>query len=327
MNTALEYVFAIALFVVFTSLAALVIIFYGEYLSKKARQLRARLKTIEVMRKGGDSASMAPASAEDSPARFLAQYIESKPIKQLIDGAAVAMKPAEFVGLTAIFGVVGLLIAMLIVDARNSLSLMLSLALPFALGSIPLLILRAMAGSRRKKFDKQFPEALGMMSRALQAGGSLTSAMNMVANEITDPCGAEFKKTMDEINFGIGFGQAATNMADRIDSPDVNFFVTALTIQRDTGGNLSELLNGLAHTIRERQKLAQKVKIISAEGRLSGNILIALPLVMAVALTMLNPEYMDILWSTDEGRRLVYVCLAMMATGAVVIRRIVIPKT
>lgn len=329
MNTVLEYALIASLFVVFASLASLAALFYTKYFSEESRKLRRRLKEIKASREtGGASSSVlrSESAADELLSQLLGRFVDSAFVSRLLSSAAVSIKPTEFVGITAVLGITGFLLALFVIKSNNSLSWIFAVALPCLLAAVPTLVLQRKAAARRKKFDEQFPEALGMMARTLQAGGSLASALGLAASELPDPCGVEFKKTADEINFGIGFNQAVANMADRIQSQDLNFFITALTIQRDTGGNLAELLNGLAYTIRERQKLAQKVRIISAEGRLSGNVLIALPFAMAAALTAINPEYMNFLWSSETGQSMVYTCLVMMAIGALAIRRIVTLK-
>lgn len=326
MNSILEYVFIGALFVVFASLASLAAIFYSKYFSEESRKLRKKLKDIKASREM--TAAGAEGAKTDSPlddlfSDTIGKLIDAKWVERVISSAGVKITPTEFIGISAVLAVAGILLAFMFVKSNNPLGWLIGISLPFVLATIPFVFLQRKIAVRRRKFDEQFPEALGMMARALQAGGSLTSALGLAASELSDPCSTEFKQTTDEINFGVGFNQAIANMADRIQSQDLNFFITALTIQRDTGGNLSELLNGLAYTIRERQKLTQKVQIISAEGRLSGNVLIALPFAMAATLTAINPDYMNFLWSTEAGQRLVYICIVMMAIGAFTIRRVV----
>lgn len=330
MNISLEYIFIALIFFVAAAVASLAVIFYNKNLGQQARQLRGRLKEVKATRQASErrDGGFAPDSPlKDFYDQYLAQYVETKFIKNLIESAAAHIKPIELAGICVALGLVGMIAALFLFDATNSLSWIVSLVLPFASAVIPLVVLQRKAASRRIKFDEQFPEALGMMARTLEAGGSLTTSLGVVATELPEPSGTEFRKTADEINFGIGFNQAVANMAQRIKSQDLNFFITAITIQRETGGNLAELLYGLAKLIYERQKLARKILIISAEGRFSGNILLALPFVMAGAITALNPDYMGFFWTSEEGQHLVYVCLVMMAIGAIAIRRIVAMKT
>jgi tight adherence protein B len=187
----------------------------------------------------------------------------------------------------------------------------------------PILYLRYKAEQYKVKFESQLPEALDFLARALRAGHGLTSALAMVGDEMGDPIGREFKRTFDEINFGIAFHEAISNMAARVNSTDLSFFVVALLIQRETGGNLAELLEGLAKTIRDRMKLAGKVKVISAEGRTSGMVIGAMPFALAGVLSLLNPRYMGVLWNTPSGQTLVLIGLIMMGLGMIWISKIV----
>jgi tight adherence protein B len=180
---------------------------------------------------------------------------------------------------------------------------------------VPLLRLKGLAAKRRRMFTDQLPDALDFMSRALRAGHSLSIAIGMVADELPDPIGHEFRLVFDEVNFGISFQDALIKMPQRIDSSDLGFFVVAVLIQRETGGNLSDLLHGLAGTVRERLKLQGRVRVLSSEGKYSGVMLGALPFLMAAALSAINPKYMDVLWHTPKGNHLVYGGLFAMAIG------------
>jgi len=181
--------------------------------------------------------------------------------------------------------------------------------------TLPLLRLIIKASRRKTLFTDQLPDALDFMSRALRAGHSLSIAIGMVSDELPDPIGGEFKTVFDEVNFGISFQEALSKLPQRIDSSDLNFFVVAVLIQRETGGNLSDLLHSLAGTVRERLKLKGRVRVLASEGKYSGIILGTLPFFMAGALTALNPTYMAILWDTPAGNQLVYGALVAMAFG------------
>lgn len=182
--------------------------------------------------------------------------------------------------------------------------------------ALPWLWLLHREKKRRLRFEDQLPEALDFMTRALRAGYGLSIAMGMVSDELPDPVGGEFKTTFDQINLGVSFGDAMAEMADRINSSDLNFLVIALRIQRKTGGNLTELLTSLSKTVRERIKLKGKVRVLASEGKLSGLLIGALPFVLGGILSAVNPVYMATLWNTGAGRTLVLVCLVMMALGA-----------
>lgn len=187
---------------------------------------------------------------------------------------------------------------------------------------LPVLLLSRTARVRRGKFEDKLPEALDFLTRALRAGHSISVAMGMAANELADPISTEFKIVFDEIGFGLPFEESMTAMARRVASQDVDFLVIALLIQRETGGNLTELLENLAKTIRERIKLKGKVRTMSAEGRFSAILLASLPFILGVLLSLLNPSYMSVLWQTPTGHTILTTGMVLLVIGFVALSRI-----
>jgi tight adherence protein B len=189
--------------------------------------------------------------------------------------------------------------------------------------SIPFLVLMRKRTMRLRRFEEFFPEALDMLSRAIKAGHAFTTAMGMVADEGSDPIGPEFRKTFDEQNFGLPLKDALNNLAVRIPLLDVRFFVTAVLIQRETGGNLAEILENLAYVVRERFKILRQVRVYTAHGRMTGYVLLALPAFLAVALMFINPEHMNLLFTERIGRLMLLGCAVMQTIGYLWIRKIV----
>ena len=146
-----------------------------------------------------------------------------------------------------------------------------------------------------QRFEEQLPDALELIARSLKAGHAFSSGMKMVTDEFDDPVGTEFAKTLNEINFGVDVTEALKNLAKRVDCPDLNFFVISVILQKETGGNLAEILENIGHLIRERFKFYGRVRTLTAEGRLSAVVLIGLPFVIAFVIFLLNPEYIKIL--------------------------------
>ena len=171
-------------------------------------------------------------------------------------------------------------------------------ALGFAL---PWVVLRIKRTRRLRAFEEAFPEALDLMSRALKAGHAFATGLKMVADEMPEPIGPEFRKTFDEQNFGLPLKDSLANLTARVPLLDVRFFVTAVLIQRETGGNLSEILENLAHVVRERFKILRQVRVYTAHGRLTGYVLLALPAFLAIALAFINPEHMQLLFRERIG--------------------------
>ena len=187
----------------------------------------------------------------------------------------------------------------------------------------PFLWLSHKAARRLKRFEEQFPEALDLLSRALRAGHAFQTAMGMVADELPPPVGPEFKKSFDQQNYGLPLKDALNELADRVDLLDVRFFVTAVLIQRDTGGNLAEILDNLAHVVRERFKILRQVRVHTAHGRFTGYVLMALPAALAVGLSFINPEHMALLFNEPMGRMMIIGAIVMQTIGFIWIRKVI----
>lgn len=226
---------------------------------------------------------------------------------------------------TAFLGMVAVLFAatFLAVGVLLQTSWQAALGAALVVAALPWLVHLQRDHRQRRRFDELFPDALDYLARALRSGQGLSAGLALVGQEFADPIGREFKKTVDEINYGLSFSDAMGNMARRVRSADMDFFVVGIVLQRETGGNLAELLEGLSATVRERIKLAGKVRVISSEGRLSGIVLGVLPFILAGLLTVLNPEYMNTLWKTEAGMKMVGASLVMMALGGLWIWKIV----
>jgi len=192
-----------------------------------------------------------------------------------------------------------------------------------ALALLPMLRLVWLRNKRLHQIELQLPDAMDLIARALRAGHAFPSALAMVGLEAQEPIAGEFKITSDEIGFGISVDNALNNMAARIPSPDVRYFVMAVIIQRETGGNLAELLGKLAELVRERFKLFAKVRVLAAEGKLSAWILAGLPFCVAGVLHVLNPEYLSVLLTDTMGIKLVIGALVMMVIGIFAMWRII----
>ena len=200
---------------------------------------------------------------------------------------------------------------------------LLSLFIAFFLGVFPFLYVYLKKKRRMEKFQRQLPDALDLIARALKAGHAFTGGLKMVGDELGEPVGTEFEKTLHEINFGSGVPEALKGLSQRVDCPDLRFFIISVIIQRETGGNLAEILGKISYLIRERFKLQSRVQVLASEGKLSAIILIAIPFVIALALSVLNPVYMKTLFIDPVGKALVVFALVMMVIGMVVMKRMI----
>lgn len=311
----------VLVFIMIAGLGFLLIWIWNKYFAKRNKELANRLKEIASFRQSaGDGFLRINAQNKSALFNWLEKKVAGNNALQLLLIRSGSQKqPAEVVmmslGLFALGGVFSKLIGI------GGLINAVFIALGFSL--IPWLYFSQRAKKRRMQFEDQLPEALDFISRSLRAGHGLVISMGMVSDELPDPVGTEFKITFDELNFGIPFQEAMTNMMVRVNSPDLTFFTVAVTIQRETGGNLTELLAGLAKTIRERVKLKGKVRVLASEGKFSGYLLGVLPFIMGIILNFTNPKYMEPLWFTPQGHDLIGAGLIMMALGALWMRVIV----
>ena len=239
-------------------------------------------------------------------------------LENLIEQTDSKMKVGTLLLVTLVSGGAGFLLG--IITRRG---IVVALVAAIAIGSVPILNMVRKKNVRKRKFVEQFPDALDMIARSLRAGHTLLSAMLIVAQEMPDPVASTFRTAYDEQNLGLSLSEALSNMTRRISSVDLTFFVTAVTIQRETGGNLAEILEKLGMTIRERFKILGQLKIYTAQGRLSGYILSALPLCLALILMVINPSYISLLVKYQLGIYMVVAAVVLQIIGFFVIRKII----
>ena len=202
---------------------------------------------------------------------------------------------------------------------------------PLAIGALvagaaagaPLLYVRHRRAKRLAKLEQQLPDALDLMARALRAGHAFGAGLQMIGEEMAEPIASEFRFVHDEVNFGVSLEQALTNLSVRIPVTDLRYFVVAVLIQRDSGGNLTEVLSNLSRLLRQRLKLLSQVRVLSAEGRMSAWLLSLLPFAIAALMTVFNPEFMMPLWNDPIGVSIVRSMLLSMACGILLLRKII----
>jgi len=176
---------------------------------------------------------------------------------------------------------------------------------------------------RLRKFEEHFPEALDLLGRAVRAGHAFTTGLEMISKECAEPLAGEFRTAFEEQNFGLPLRDALLNLTERVPLIDVRFFVTALLIQKETGGNLAEILDGLARVIRDRFRIYREVQVRTAQGRLTAGILIALPIVMLIILGGLNPKYIGVLFTDPKGPIVLAVAAIMQVIGSAILWKII----
>lgn len=189
--------------------------------------------------------------------------------------------------------------------------------------TIPLMWVLNKRRQRLKKFASQLPDALELVARALRAGHALAAGMHVVAEEMPSPIAEEFGRVHDEQNLGISVEEALRTLCERVPNLDLRFFVTSVAIQRTTGGDLAEILDKIGYVIRERYRILGQVKALTAEGRLSGVVLIALPFVLFLVMLHIKPDYVSMLWTEPGGIKMSIVASVLQVLGAIVIKKIV----
>jgi tight adherence protein B len=188
---------------------------------------------------------------------------------------------------------------------------------------IPYLLLIIIEKNFYAKFNDQLPEALDLLARAMRTGHALTSGLEMLAKEMPDPISSEFMATVDEINLGLTLKEALDNLCERVPVTDLRYFAIAVLVQKETGGNIAEILDNISRLIRERIQFQRQVKALTAEGRYSAAVLIALPLLMFIYLYFTNYKYVSLLWTDELGKYMLFGAIIMQVVGAYVIKRIV----
>jgi tight adherence protein B len=253
--------------------------------------------------------------------RLLLSFNWTDKLNRLLEQADTKYPLGIYILLTILLALAGLLVSSWLTS-----NYLIVIPATVVLGMIPFFYVYTKKKRRMDKFQRQLPEALDLVARALRAGHAFTGGLKMVADEMGDPVGTEFDKTLDEINFGVGIPEALKGLSNRVYCPDLKFFVISVIIQRETGGNLAEILDNLSYLIRERFKLFGRIRVLSAQGRLSAAILIALPFVVALGLSFVNPKYIETLSTDPIGRILVICALIMMTFGVLVMKRMIAIK-
>jgi tight adherence protein B len=238
-------------------------------------------------------------------------------LKDFLKQADLKMNVSSFLLFSACLGLVGYLVA-----AQLSGFLILGVLAGGLLCVLPYLYARHRRKKRIKKFEEQFPEAIDLIARALRAGHALPTGLGMVAEEMLAPVGTEFRMLYDEQNFGLTLPDAMRNFAARVPLLDAKFFVTAVLTQRESGGNLAEVLDNLATVIRDRFKVKRQVQVISAHGRITGVVLSALPPCLALAIMFISPTHLQILMHDPMGQKMIIAATVMQVLGTLIIRKL-----
>jgi tight adherence protein B len=266
-------------------------------------QVRKRMSAVHRAEKRGGDVNLGLKLVRDEMMssvpwlhRLMMQWTWSSKLQDYLLQSGMSVKPAKLVLISGVSFIGSYLVASYFLSRFY-------FTLPIAIlaAAMPFIVVAIQRARRLRKFEEHFPEALDLLGRAVRAGHAFTTGLEMISKECPEPLAAEFRTTFEEQNFGLPLRDALLNIAERVPLIDVRFFVTALLIQKETGGNLAEILDGLARVIRDRFRIYREVRVRTAQGRLTAGILIALPIFMGLVMSVLNPHYVGILFSDPVG--------------------------
>lgn len=247
--------------------------------------------------------------------RFISRYLN---LRLVFEQADVNLSVPNFLIICGVLAAVGV-----VLPTTAGMNVLFAPLVGAFLAVLPLIWLLMRRKRRLKKFAAQLPEALELIARALRAGHSLAAGMSLVAQEMSAPIGDEFGRTFEEQNLGVPLEEALESLTNRVPNLDLKFFSTAIILQRQTGGDLAEILDKIGHLIRERFQIWGQVQALTGEGRLSGIVLLALPPALFAVVYRMNPDYLMLLFTDDMGKKMLVGGVIMQLFGALVIRKIV----
>lgn len=312
--------FLVFLFALFLVLGAYLLATHGSDTKRQRLQKRladallhsAQTEDVEVVLARSELMSEVPTLN-----RALLRLQAALHLKKMLDQADLHITPSRLLMFSVMAGLLAGLAASVI-----TVSLLIMLGASVLAAAIPFV---HVWWARKKRFDKfleHLPDALDLMSRALSAGHAFAESLHMVSAEMPEPIATEFRKTYEEQNLGLSLKLALENLTQRIPLLDLHMCVTAILIQRETGGNLAEILEKVAYTIRERFRILGDLKTLTTSSRMSAWLLCGLPIFVTVMITVLNPEYMSVLWKDPRGHYLIAAAMFMQVTGMLIVRKI-----
>jgi tight adherence protein B len=239
-------------------------------------------------------------------------------IQKMLTQGGMSTRAGNFLGLSALVGVVAAIVAYYLAKRVEIawVALLVGFLMPYSYSSYR-------RTKRFEKFEELFPEAIDTLARAVRAGHAFTTALEMISNEVAEPVSAEFRQLYEEQKFGMPVRDALMNLTERMPLVDVKFFVTAVMLQRETGGNLAEILDNLSYVIRERFKIQRQVRVYTAQGRLTMALLMGMPPIIVTMMVVLNPSFIRPLFSDPIGHALLVGGITLQTVGYFVIRKII----
>jgi tight adherence protein B len=312
--------FLVFIFCLFLVFAAYLVATRGT----EAKRARLQQRLAEVLLYGSQTGDAEVRLAREEllseiPAlnRTLVRLQAATRLKRMLEQADLHITVTRLLMFSVMAGMLAALAASMV-----TISWLIIISAGLAAASAPFLHVLMKRRQRMRAFLEHLPDALELMSRALSAGHAFAESLHMVATEMPEPIATEFRKCYEEQNLGLSLKLALESLAERMPLLDLRLCITAILIQRETGGNLAEILEKVAHTIRERFRIMEDLKTLTTSSRLSAWILCGLPMFVALAVTFINPSYMSVLWYDPRGHVLIYVALGMQISGMLFVRKI-----
>jgi tight adherence protein B len=292
--------------------------------NERARLIKERLATVQKAPERAPEEELALLRDEQLsqiPAldSLLRRSERISAIQKMLAQAGMSLRAGNFLGLSVISAVAAAIVAFVLTRNNPAVAwaaLFIGFLLPYSYASFR-------RNKRFEKFEELFPEAIDTLARAVRAGHAFTTALEMISNEVSEPVCSEFRKLYEEQKFGMPVRDALMNLTNRMPLVDVKFFVTAVMLQRETGGNLAEILDNLSYVIRERFKIQRQVRVYTAQGRLTMALLMGMPPVIVTTMLVLNPAFIRPLFSDPIGHTLLVAGITLQTIGYFVIRKII----
>ncbi len=288
--------------------------------SKQKQQIRSMLQKAEATPAEQRSELLRPAEVEDSFRKFLNRFQFTDQLDLLLRQANNSWSASKLIAISVLVAVIGFVIGYKVAVISAALS---GIVLALAASALPLLVVLRKRRKVFAAFEEQLPEALDFLSRSMRAGHGFSVALELLATDSPDPLGSAFRKISNDVQLGSSLEVALRNMGTLVPLLDVRFFISAVLLQQETGGNLGEILSKLAHIIRERFRLKGQVKAASAHGRITALVLTLMPIAVACFMLLLNPGYLKGMADTDIGRYLIYGAIGGQVVGYMIIQKIV----
>src|SRR6266849_4004492 len=291
---------------------------------QKGQEVVRRLDAIESARKRGHKSQDLELLRDELLSgvpmfnRLLLRWAGASRMRTFLAQAGLKIKPGKLVLTIGVAALGAYLIVQVIYQ-----SVLVGAIAGIVVGFIPTSVVGILSQRRMRDLEKHFPEAIDLLSRAVRAGHAFSTGLEMIGKELPEPVSGEFRRTFEEQNLGLPLREALFNLATRVPLVDVQFFVTALLIQKETGGNLAEILDNLSHVVRERFRIYGEVRVKTAQGRLTAAILISVPPIMIMMMRVLNPDYIGVLFQDPLGPFILGGAALLQVLGAIILWKIV----